>query len=240
MLRIFHLVFAFYWVLIFALCSAIALLLVAIVPGLKLRRLIAKIGAAAIFVLTGMGIKLRGLEHLPEESCVVVANHASYLDGVIMTAALPARFAFVIKHDMQSVPLAGFFLRRIGSHFVDRTSKNKSASDARQILKSAKANVSLGIFPEGTFQREPGLQPFRPGAFRIAARAGLAVIPAVIRGSRAILPDGAFLPKPGSLVVELCPAVVSDDPDTLAMGARAAILEHLDEPDLTAKDAVGV
>lgn len=238
MRQILEFLFACYWLLVFAVCSAIALALVTVVPGLTARRWIAKLGATAIFTLTGMHVVLRGRDNLPEDSCVVVANHASYLDGIIMTAALPARFAFVIKHEMQTLPLAGFFLRRIGSHFVDRSNKNKSASDARQILKSAKAHVSLGIFPEGTFHREPGLRAFRPGAFRIAQRAGLAVVPAIISGSRQILPDGNFLPRPGRLSVEFCPPVAGDTAQLLSAAARNAILDRLEEPDLEDRESL--
>lgn len=227
-----HFIFGIYWMLVFALCSLTAWVLVAVVPGVRLRRQIARIGASTIFVLTGMGIRRHNLDLLPVDSCVVVANHASYLDGIIMTAALPARFAFVIKSEMATVPLAGYFLRRIGSHFVDRNDQRRSALAARQILKSAHASVSLGFFPEGTFSKEPGLKAFRPGAFRIAARAGLPVVPTIIQGSRHILPDGAVLPRPGRLSVTLTPPVTGTGADQLSADARAAIAQVLPEPDL--------
>lgn len=228
-----HFVFGIYWMVVFAICALTAWVLVAVLPGVQLRRRIARTGASAIFVLTGMGIRRISIDLLPNDSCVVVANHASYLDGIIMTAALPARFAFVIKSEMASVPMAGYFLRRIGSHFVDRHDHKRSALDARQILKSAHASVSLGFFPEGTFTKEPGLKAFRPGAFRIAARAGLPVVPTIIQGSRNILPDGAVLPRPGRLSVTLTPSVTGTDAERLRTEAREAIALVLQEPDLS-------
>lgn len=232
-------VFGVYWFLSFSVVSVSALALIAIVPGVTTRRRIAHYGARLIFWLTAMPAKLDGAELLPDETAVVVANHASYLDGIIMTAALPPRFAFVIKKEMTEIPLAHFFLRRIGSHFVERGNARKGALDARQILRSAKARVSLGFFPEGTFRREPGLGPFRPGAFRIAAHSGLPVVPAIIRGSRDILPDGRLLPRPGRLSVTLTEPIRSLPADELLSAARRQILKNLDEPDLIG-DSAGI
>ena len=82
---------------------------------------------------------------------MVVANHASYLDGVVMAAALPPRFGFVIKREMNDVPVAGLLLRRIGSEFVDRFNRHKGGTDARRVLRTAASGHSLVFFPEGTF-----------------------------------------------------------------------------------------
>ena len=227
-------VFGIYWATVFAVVAVPALLLVTIIPGVMNRRRVARGGSRLLFRLTGMLPRLHNSENLPPANCVVVANHASYLDGIIMTAALPARFAFVIKKEMMSVPLAGFFLQRIGSHFVERTNPHKSAMDARGLLRSAHADQSLGFFPEGTFHREPGLRRFHKGAFAIAAKTGLPVVPVAIRGSRHILPDGQLLPRAGKIAVTLLdpiePAGLSIE--SLSRGARARILAEVGEPDL--------
>ena len=224
--------FGIYWIVVFVGVSTLALCAIAVVPGLRNRRAIARGGSRLVFALTGMSPSVSGLEHLPDETCVVVANHASYLDGIIMTAALPPRFAFVIKKEVTQVPLVHFFLRRVGSHFVERGDTRKSALDARSILRSARSDASLGFFPEGTFRGSPGLNRFRSGAFRIAAHADMPVVPTVIRGSRAILPEGAVLPVPGNLSVTLSAPVRSTEPLALLAAARRQIVDLLGEPDL--------
>ena len=113
-----------------------------------------------------------------------MANHASYLDGLVLTAALPPRFAFVIKKEMDRVPLASLLLRRIGSEFVDRHNRHKGAMDARRVLRRASQGQSLVFFPEGTFSTQPGLLRFHTGAFATAVRANCSVAPVVIRGAR--------------------------------------------------------
>jgi 1-acyl-sn-glycerol-3-phosphate acyltransferase len=185
-----------------------------------------------------MPLTVRSPEHLPEGQCVVVSNHASYLDGVVFTAALPPRFGFVIKREMAGVPLAGLLLRRLGSEFVERFNRQRGASDARRVLRNAVSGNSLVFFPEGTFTRTPGLLKFHTGAFLTAARARCPVIPAIVRGTRVALSPNGGLPRPGRIVVELLPAVTvsPESPDatatTLRDGARGAILRQLGEPDL--------
>lgn len=236
--RILRAVWGIYLWLIFLLVAATATVLVAIVPTLRARRAIARHAARTIFFVTGIPLTVTELGRLPLESCIVVANHASYLDGVVLTAALPARFSFVIKREMTRVPIAHLLLRRLGSEFVERTDRHRGASDARRIMRKAHNGEALAFFPEGTFIAKPGLGRFRNGAFAAAARAGLPVVPVVIRGTRSILPAQEWLPRPGAIEVLIAPAVepaVSGQPhgaSRLLATTRSRILEHLGEPDL--------
>ncbi len=228
--------------LLFVVVSLVALLGVLLLPTLRTRRGTARIAARSFLFLSGMPLRLRGLEHLPPGQCVVVANHASYLDGVVMAAALPPRFGFVIKREMNDVPLAGLLLRRLGSEFVERFNRHKGGTDARRVLRTAASGHSLVFFPEGTFTPEVGLGKFHTGAFAIAARASCPVVPAVIFGTRRNMPATRLLPRPGSLEVRYgapllaAPSLGAHDDPAVALRdrARAAILAELGEPDLAA------
>src|ERR1700682_2858661 len=120
-------------------------------PTLRWRRLMAGVFARAFLRAAGIPFTVEGLNRLPQGPCVVVANHASYIDGLVAAAALPPDFAFVIKKEMVRVPLASLLLRRLGSQFVERFDRHKGATDARRVLKLAAAGQSLMFFPEGTF-----------------------------------------------------------------------------------------
>jgi len=124
---------------------------------------------------------------------VVVANHASYIDGIIAIAALPPDFAFVIKKEMVRVPLASLLLRRLGSEFVERFDRHKGASDTRRVLKLAASGQSLVFFPEGTFDERRHIGKFMGGAFATAARARMPVVAAAIHGTRELLPPGGLM-----------------------------------------------
>lgn len=208
----------------------------ALTPGLKRRRALVRRAAQVFLRLAAARPCVVGLEHIPIGPCIVVANHASYLDGIILTAVLPPRFTFVIKREMTRVPLVHFLLRRIGSQFVERFDTKRGATDARRILGLAEMKQDLAFFPEGTFRPEPGLRRFQNGAFAAAARGGVPLIPVVIRGSRAMLPAHHWLPRPGRLEVIVKPAVRHDGADDVVQSLKAAcrqsILEDLLEPDL--------
>ena len=217
----------------FIVCALTALACAILLPGTARRRRWVTRCARLPFRLAGIPTSLRGLEHLPEGPCVVVANHASYLDGVILQAFLPPRFSYVIKGEMQQVPVVGALLRRIGARFVDRHSAGGSARDARTLLKAADAGESLAFFPEGTFTEVVGL-----AAFRAAQRAGLPVVPVVIRGARRILPAGRVLPRRAPLTIDILEALPADaapDSRALATLVRRQMLPVLGEPDLTAR-----
>ena len=106
--------------LLFTLLALSTLLAILLLPGLERRRRTVHAAAKLFLRLSGMAPRITGIERLPAGHCVVIANHASYLDGVLMKAALPPRFAFVVKREADAFPLAGLLLRRIGTEFVER------------------------------------------------------------------------------------------------------------------------
>lgn len=231
---------AYAWSL-FLVVGCLGLLAVLPLPGVTRRRAVARACARFWLRIAGMPLTVDGLRHLPPGPCILVANHASYLDGVVMTAALPPRFGFVIKREMNGVPLAGLLLRRIGSEFVERFNRHRSAADARRVMRSATSGQSLVFFPEGTFSEEPGLLKFHTGAFVTAVRAGCPVVPAVIRGTRVGLPASSPWPEPTPIRVEIMEPIASSDLEpahattALRDEARRAILHRLGEPDLGAR-----
>jgi len=228
--------YGIFTVLTFTAVTVPCLVFLALTPGEANRRRL--VGAAARLALWLAGARLRvaGIEHLPDKPCVVVANHSSYLDGIILTAALPPRFTFVIKREMTRVPFASFLLRRIGSEFVDRSDLHRAATDARRILFLASKKRSIAFFPEGTFQAEPGLRAFHKGAFVAALKADLPVVPVIIRGSRQMLPANRRLPVPTRIEVQIKQPFAADraqtSPKELLSVCRRSILEDLGEPDI--------
>ena len=230
-----HLAYGIYAWSALAIVVIPALLLLAVTPGRGTRRRITRWFARVFFVSIGSPISVDGATLLPQGPCVVVANHASYLDGIILTAALPARFTFVIKEEMLGFPFAGFLLRRIGSEFVSREDGRQKNRVTRRLFKAAESGDALAFFPEGTFNATPGLRRFQPGAFGMAWRAGLPVVPVVIFGSRAKLPANVWLPVPGPLSVFVGEPIDPDQHDSagsLLAASRQTMLVRLDEPDL--------
>ncbi|MGD8323551.1 MAG: acyl-[ACP]--phospholipid O-acyltransferase, partial [Gammaproteobacteria bacterium] len=222
------------WMALLIVVVPVAILL-CITPGIMRRRVLVKAGAQAVCWLAGASVRHSGW-HIPAEfPCIVIANHSSYLDGIILTAALPARFAFLIKQEMASVPVAGFVLKQIAAEFVDRRNPGDRRRMARRLVETAHRGWTLVVFPEGTFDERPGLEHFHTGAFAAAISGNLPILPVAIHGARAKMPSGTMLPRPGPVGIHVCePLQPADFPGlpALVAAARRALLEHLDEPDL--------
>ncbi len=235
--------YALYALSLFLVVALLALLVILPLGSLQARRSVVRAAARLALALVGVRLRLLHPARLPAGPCVVVANHASYLDGVVLKAALPARFGFVIKREMNGVPLAGLLLRRIGAEFVDRGKGHKGTRDARRVLKTASTGASLAFFPEGTFESGPGLMRFHAGAFVTAVRCRYPVVPLVIRGTRRALPPIHPWPRPGVVEIEVLQAITAQESDAdraamhLRRRARQAMLERLGEPDLSPEEA---
>lgn len=218
-------------------CISVAFLVpVLLLPTLALRRNAGRLAVRVAMALAFIPVRIRGRERLPAGPCIVVSNHASYLDGPLMTAALPGRFTFVVQHGAADWPLAGAVIRRMGVTFVNRASARAGANQTRLLIRRLEQGDSLVVFPEGTFAGAPGLLPFRKGAFLMAAHAGVPVVPAVIRGTRRIFGDGQRLLRPGAIDIEVfAPLVAGGDHrhavEALSDASRRVVLAHCGEPD---------
>lgn len=199
--------------------------LVIVAPTLAMRRWIGRAGVRVALFCIGVPMRVRGLDRLPPGACIAVANHASYLDGPLLFAALPSRFTFVIQDGAADWPVIGFVLRRVGATFVNRMSMREGATQTRALIQRVEAGESLGIFAEGTFEAEPGLLPFKKGAFQIAARARAPVVPIGIRGTRRLYGGDRRLMRWSRVEIEVMPPLpVSADAQELRVSARAAVL----------------
>ena len=192
-----------------------------------------------IILLTRLELTVEGEENLTHGSSILVANHASYTDPMILAAALPANFAFVAKKELKYIPVAGYVLGKIGTHLVDRRDAKKGADDFKKIMKSSKENDSIIFFPEATFLKEEGLLKFKKGAFLTAIRNQVPVVPVTINGSRNLLRSESWLPEKVQLKVTIHPPIATDETDSeikqIMNEARRRILSNLGEPDLSTK-----
>jgi 1-acyl-sn-glycerol-3-phosphate acyltransferase len=178
--------------------------------------------------LTGTWTKMAG--------AIIVTNHASYLDGLVLAAALPGEPAFIAKKELEGQFFAGPFLRRLGTLFVDRADPEGGVEDVNKALAAAETGRTLVFLPEGTFTRAPGLLPFRLGAFFIAARQHLGILPLTLRGTRSILRGDQWFPRHGAVSLQAGSPIHADGTDFAAAvrlrdKVRAEILAQCGEPD---------
>jgi 1-acyl-sn-glycerol-3-phosphate acyltransferase len=220
-------IYSVYAIGLFVVLAMTALVVNLFVPGLRARRRIAGMFSRLFLRAAGIPFEVHGIDRLPDAPCVVVANHSSYIDGVIAVAALPPDFAFVIKKEMVRVPLAGLLLRRLGSEFVERFDRHKGASDARRVMRLAATGQSLVFFPEGTFDEQRLVGKFLGGAFAIAQRAQMPVVPMAFHGPRDVMPPSGIMLYRRPIRVDILGVL---PPDGARQRSREWIAEALGEP----------
>ncbi|MEY5098111.1 MAG: hypothetical protein RJA36_830 [Pseudomonadota bacterium] len=225
----------------FALLAVPAWVLVALAPTPALAWRIGHRAARLTLALAGIRLQLGGVALPPTgRARLLVANHSSYLDSLVLLAALPAPgWRFVAKRELADSFPVRVFLQRLGCEFVERFDFLQGVADTERLAAAAARGAALAVFPEGTFTRVPGLRPFRMGAFLVAARAGLEVLPVALAGTRDCLREGHWLPRRGMVRVTLgqplgVPPQGDDWSRALALrdAARAFILAGCGEPDL--------
>lgn len=184
----------------------------------------------------GARVFLRGLYALSGEGAgwiprrgpaMIVSNHPSYYDPFLLSAFSPRPITFLAWERLFEIPLLGSFIRTLGTIPVPVDAASKEA--LRRSLATLREGRITCVFPEGGRTRTPPLDPFKEGAFRIAARAEVPVIPAAIRGASEIWPRGRRLPRAGGRirVSYLPPLPAGLPPAEAARRAREAILERL-------------
>ena len=154
-------------------------------------------------------LRVRGAEHLEGiGAAVLCANHSSYIDAIVLQAALPPGVRFVAMRELLTTPLIRTIIRKVGHLTVERGDVSRSLEDARAVVDALRSGATLLVFPEGGFAESPGIRPFRLGAFKAAVESGTPIVSVAIVGTRAILGGGRKLPRRGRIEVTIAPPIV--------------------------------
>ncbi|MFY9922775.1 MAG: 1-acyl-sn-glycerol-3-phosphate acyltransferase, partial [Mycobacterium sp.] len=229
--------FAAYAWMLFAVLALAVIAVLPLLPRVEWRWQTATRALQLLAHLTGTAIRVHGRDRLPAGPAIAVANHPSWLDGLALSTVLPRSFRFVAGEVLQSEGLTGFVLKRLGTEFVERHEREHGVADTDRVAALARAGQSLVIFPEGRLARAPGLRPFHMGAFVVAAKAGVPVVPVAICGTRAILRPEHDFPRRGSVDITIGAPVQPTGTDwaaavKLQRAVRDAVLRLSGEPDV--------
>jgi len=218
-------------------------LVVTLLPSIGMRWAFLRMALTTLRYLTGIRLKVEGKDYFNlTRPVIIVANHASYIDGAILICALREQLRFVAKAELRENFFSRLFLTKLNTLFVERFDAKQSIKDSNRIAENLMDGKNVVYFPEGTFTRMPGLLPFHMGAFTTSVDTGVPIIPIVLRGTRSILRDGTRLLRPGSVHVKVLEPInynarpLSDRwKDSLAIRdkVREKILTNCAEPDLS-------
>ena len=206
--------------------------LVALLQRPALGRRIARFAAHTLLRLTAVPMSVKGLDRLPRQPHVLLVNHASYLDAILLTAMLPPipGYAFTAKREFASQHLMRALLTGLGTIFIERLDVKRSAEDVNLMMAALLMGENLVVFPEGTFGREAGLKPFHAGAFLAAAKVDAPVVVAGLRGVRTVLRAGTWWPRRGPITLEIGPVLAPSGHDWAAAAQMSAAARKADGP----------
>ncbi len=162
----------------------------------------------AYLKVAGWRVQVQGREHLRENVArMLVANHTSYADIVVLMAALGTDYHFVAKAEVMAMPFFGTFLRKLGHFSFHREDPQARLQQAKEIEDALRNGESVFVFPEGTFNAQSGVRAFHLGAFKAATAAQREIVPIALEGTRRVLRDGTWLPRPAPITITICPPI---------------------------------
>ena len=194
----------------------------------------ASFGARAWLRLSGVRVKVRGLELLdPKQSYVFVSNHRSYLDTATIFVYTGRRIGVLAKKELLKVPVLGVGMGFVNVMAIDRTNRESAIRTTEAAAKRIQSGVSFAVFVEGTRAKPGELLPFKKGAFYMARQAGVPVVPVAIKNSDVLMGKGTGEARSGTIEMVLMSPVetigvsTDDDINQLIADVRESIAAEL-------------
>lgn len=157
-------------------------------------------------------VRITGIENIDRSrAAVFAANHISALDIPLIYANLPVPFRILAKKELFRYPFMGWHLGRSGQIPVDDKDARSNLRSLARAVDTVKSGMSLMVFPEGGRSKTGQIQPFLSGAFYVAIKAGVPVIPMAIVGTYEVLPMNTFHIHPGPLELVIGKPIATSD-----------------------------
>ena len=226
------------WLIIYPLAWTLTILVAITVSILSILgmskfagRYVAKAWGRIVLWITPVAVKRLGQSHIENgQSYVVVANHQSIYDILLVYGYLPLDFKWVMKIELRKMPFVGFACEKMGHIYVDRRNR-KASIEAMNAAKDQLVNgTSVFFFPEGTRNNGIELLSFKKGAFKMARDLQLPILPVSISGANRVMPTGGTRILPGRITMTFHAPIPVDqindmDDKAVAKFSQAVIAE---------------
>lgn len=181
---------------------------------------------------SGAKLEIEGREHVdPARPTIYVSNHQSTIDIPILFLAIPVNFRYIAKSQLRWIPVLGWYLWIGGHVFIDRANRARAISSLDAAARRIRAGTSIVVYPEGTRSPEGRILPFKKGAFALAMKARVAVVPVTIEGSGKVMPKNSWRVTPGVVHVKIGKPIDPSrfdetDRDGLLIATRNVIIDQ--------------
>jgi 1-acyl-sn-glycerol-3-phosphate acyltransferase len=165
---------------------------------------LARLWGRGVLMICGLRVTVRGREKLDfGTTYVYVSNHASLFDIPVVVASIPDQIRIVYKKELEAIPVFGWGLKWGSYIAMDRSNRAEAMKSIETAARKIRYGESVLLFAEGTRTLDGKLQPFKRGAFNLAVRSGVPVVPLTINGTYAILPKHSISVRPGRIELVL-------------------------------------
>ena len=160
---------------------------------------VARAWAIVVLFVTGVRVTVSGLDRLRHDRAYIyVSNHASLFDIPVVFAGIPDDIRVIYKKELEKIPLFGWGLKMGAYISIERGRGPRAARSLEEAVRKMQGGASLLLYAEGTRTMDGRLQPFKRGAFHLARRASVPVVPLTINGTYSILRKHSVMIRPGT------------------------------------------
>ena len=188
--------------------STLTVIFAALVNPNWASRVFAVTWAKCCAYLTPVRVVIEGEENAHRERrYVVVSNHQSQFDILLIYGFLNLDLKWVMKKELRKLPGIGIGCEKAGHIFVDRSRPKQASKAIRDALARLGKGIGILFFPEGTRSLDGHLLPFKKGAFRLSVEQNLPILPITLVGTRDVLPAKSLSLFPGTIKLVIHPAI---------------------------------
>lgn len=195
----------------------------------------ALIWAKSILWAAGTKVDVNGLENIDfKKSYVFAGNHQSHIDVVAVFSILPLTVRYIAKKELFRIPFFGWAMAASGTIKVDRSNREKALKSIERAGELIKKGVSVILFPEGTRSSDGEIHAFKKGAFVLATKSGVPVVPISISGTRRILEKHSLSLNPGTVKIVISEPIDSsnyklEEREKFASDVRQVVINNFDK-----------
>ncbi|WKZ33390.1 MAG: lysophospholipid acyltransferase family protein [Thermodesulfobacteriota bacterium] len=195
------------WLMGLPITIALFILVLFSLPFERQGRAVHSIGAfwsRVVLALSGVRVDVKGRENVPSGRPVIfVSNHQGAFDIPALQAFLPVQFRWVAKKSLFRIPVIGWSMSLAGYVGIDRDNPSEAMKNMDEASEKIRNGTSVLIFPEGTRSGSARLLPFKRGAFVLAKKSGVPVVPVAIDGTSDIMRRGGLLIRPSRVRIRI-------------------------------------
>lgn len=155
----------------------------------------------------GAKVKVEGLENIPDRTAVFVSNHQSNFDIPLLLSSLDKPHGMLAKIEMKKIPGVAAWMKEFGCVFIDRDNPRESIKALNEAGEKLEEGISIIVFPEGTRSKCEKIGDFKSGAFKMAFKNNVPIVPVALNGTYKLFEANGNCVRPASVSLKVFPSI---------------------------------